>query len=114
MLNLLNDFHFLRPAWLLTLLPAVMLLWLLWRQTRRNTRWQDVIAPELIGHLLTGQLTQAQKLPLAAVCSAWLLATIAMAGPTWEKLPQPVHKTESAQVILLDLSPSMLAEDLKP
>jgi len=43
-----------------------------------------------------------------------LLAIIALAGPTWEKLPQSVYQKETALVIALDLSRSMDAADLKP
>ena len=39
---------------------------------------------------------------------------LSLAGPTWSKLPQPVHKEDSALVIVFDLSPSMLAQDISP
>ncbi len=114
MVEAFNDFHFLRPWLLLALVPACLLLWLLQRQSRSTTSWQDVIAPELLRHLLSGSLSKQQRLPFWGIGCAWMIATVALAGPTWQKLPQPVHKTESAMVILLDLSPSMLAQDLKP
>ena len=44
----------------------------------------------------------------------WLLLCLSLAGPTWSKLPQPVHKEDSALVIVFDLSPSMLAQDISP
>ncbi|MGB0807934.1 MAG: VWA domain-containing protein [bacterium] len=37
-----------------------------------------------------------------------------MAGPAWERLPQPLLVRDQARVILLDLSYSMLATDLQP
>jgi Ca-activated chloride channel family protein len=48
----------------------------------------------------------------AAGC--WLLFCLALAGPSWNQLPQPVHKEDAALVLMLDLSPSMLAEDVAP
>jgi len=48
----------------------------------------------------------------AAGC--WLLFCLALAGPSWNQLPQPVHKEDAALVLMLDLSPSMLAEDVTP
>lgn len=45
---------------------------------------------------------------------AWLLVTVILAGPTYKQLPQPLHQSEQAMVVVLDLSPSMLAEDNKP
>ncbi len=39
---------------------------------------------------------------------------IALAGPSWERLPEPVFEKESALVIAMDLSYSMYADDIKP
>jgi len=44
----------------------------------------------------------------------WLLAILALAGPSWEKLPQPLMQKQDGLVILLDLSYSMYAEDIQP
>jgi Ca-activated chloride channel family protein len=49
-----------------------------------------------------------------SLIAAWCLFCLSLAGPTWQKLPQAVHKEDSAMVLILDLSPSMLAEDLSP
>jgi Ca-activated chloride channel family protein len=46
--------------------------------------------------------------------AGWSIAIIALAGPTWEKLPSPSMRGESALVIVLDLSRSMDADDLYP
>jgi Ca-activated chloride channel homolog len=45
---------------------------------------------------------------------AGVLAITALAGPTWEQRPIPVFKQQSALVLILDLSASMSAEDVKP
>ena len=45
---------------------------------------------------------------------AWILATIAIAGPVWRQTPQPVHEREDALVVIFDLTKSMLATDVKP
>ena len=52
--------------------------------------------------------------PLASGAFATLLTIIALAGPTWERLPMPVFRNDSALVIALDLSRSMDAADIKP
>ena len=114
--DFLTQFHFLRPIWLLGLLP-ILILWVYykWKQYSLGN-WKKLINPELISYL-----TQDHNLPrryesLKTVFwfLAWLFACLALAGPTWEQMPQPVHKKESSMVILLDLSPSMLAQDSKP
>lgn len=109
-----QEFQWLRPLWLLGIPISVLVIALLWRGQQRRGNWQQIIAPELLPHLLEGKLQKQQTLPLIGLLAAWILTCLALAGPTWEKIPQPIHKTESALVVLLDLSPSMHAEDLKP
>lgn len=107
-------FHFERPLWLLGLLAAALLTAALWYQKKQRSNWHKHIDNDLLEHLLDGELVRTQKRLYIGLFCAWFLACFALAGPSWHKLPQPVHKTESAQVILFDLSPSMTAEDLKP
>ncbi len=110
----MNRFHFLRPDWFWMLLPIALLLFRLWRQQLRSRSWQTVCDPQLLPYLLLGRSQRRQNWPLHLIFVAALLATIALAGPTWERLPQPLFRQNSALVILLDLSASMNAADLKP
>jgi Ca-activated chloride channel family protein len=110
----LADFHFLRPLWLIAIIPAALLYWKSWRQLRLGQGWHGTIAKDLLPHMLTGGTQSKHPGPMFALGVAWLLASLAMAGPSWEKLPQPVQRKEDALVILLDLSLSMLAEDITP
>ena len=112
--TLLAEFHFLRPHWLYALIPACIgCVWLLYRQKQAGS-WDQVISPQLLPFLLDSvPVKQRRLLPFLALFG-WILACLAMAGPTWERTPLPVHKQENALVILFDLSPSMLAQDLKP
>lgn len=111
---ILTQFHWLRPLWLLALIPAIALGVALWRQKRHSHQWQQVIAPELLPFLIDGETTRANRWHIWAVMAAWIIASIALAGPAWEKRPMPVQKNENALVVILDLSPSMLTEDVKP
>ncbi len=45
---------------------------------------------------------------------ALALAAVGLAGPTWQRLPQPVERKTDALVIVFDLSLSMFAEDVAP
>ena len=45
---------------------------------------------------------------------AWIVACVALAGPAWERLPQPLFQNRAARVFALELSPSMSAQDIKP
>ncbi len=108
------ELHLMRPQWLWTLLPALVLLLLLWRQRSRNGSWQSVIVPDLLRYLVSdsGASRSSNLLPL--VFLGWLLAALAASGPSWQKLPQPVHQKQDALVVLLDLSYSMKSADLAP
>ncbi len=114
-MNSLFDFHFIRPLWLLALPVLGLLLWQLWRRRLRpEGNWSKVIDADLLSVLGDGSPGDASKLPLWLLATAWLLAVIALAGPSWQKLPQPVYQKQDALVILLDLSPSMYASDVEP
>ncbi len=110
----MNAFHFLRPGWFLVLPLLLGLLWLLWRRRLQSRSWQDVCDPELLPHLLLGRSRRRAHWPLWLLLTGLLAAVVALAGPTWQKLPQPLFRQQSALVILFDLSRSMTAGDLKP
>ena len=114
MSEFLANFHFLRPAWLLGLLPALLATGLIWRQLRSGQAWSAVIDPGLLPHLLSGRASKPPRWPMLALLVGWCLATLALAGPSWQQLPQPVERREDALVVLFDLSTSMLAEDITP
>ena len=109
------DAHFLRPFWLLAILPLALLLLILWRQRQAGASiWRGLVDPHLLPHLLVGEEGQSRRWPLVLLGLGWSLAVLALAGPVWERLPQPVFSTASQRVILLDLSPSMNAADVPP
>ena len=113
--EVLSQFHFIRPLWLWGVLPAVAVLLLLWRQLRAGRAWSSVISAELLPHLLSdGHTGGPAKLPLWLLLCGWVLAVIALAGPSWQRLPQPVERRENALVVLYDLSLSMNATDISP
>ncbi len=109
----MSEFHFLRPLWLLALLPGLLLIWQIKRIEISQSGWQRFLPPHLANHLLQGNSTvQRHPLWLFAIC--WLLATILLSGPTWQKRPQPVFQSNSGKVILLDMSLSMRSTDIAP
>lgn len=109
-----QDFHFLRPLWLLGALPALLLAFLWVRRHWRSSPWRDALAPELLAVLLEPQPAARRQLASWALAAALLAGAVSLAGPTWQRLPQPVEQKQDALVILFDLSLSMLAEDLAP
>ena len=112
--SIMQDFHFLRPVWLLATIPAILLVGVMWRVNSNVTAWDKAIDKNLLPFLLDRSKNAAQRTPLLMLLFAWILSALSMAGPVWEELPQPVQKREDALVIVLDLSLSMFAPDHNP
>lgn len=108
------ELHFLRPEWLLALIPLLALVLLLGRRQAQDQVWRRLVDAHLLPHLLDESLGPARRLPLILLALGWVLAVLALAGPVWERLPAPVFTVEAKRVILLDLSPSMNAADVPP
>ncbi|MDH3994950.1 MAG: VWA domain-containing protein, partial [Gammaproteobacteria bacterium] len=107
-------FHLMRPEWLWAIVPALLLTLLLWRCRGRNGSWSTVIAPELLPFLVGKQAGSQGPNLLPLVLLGWMLAALAASGPSWQKLPQPIHQKQDALVLVLDLSYSMKSGDLTP
>ncbi|NTS77845.1 VWA domain-containing protein [Catenovulum sp. SM1970] len=108
------DFHFLRPAWLLAALPLIFVFWYLLQLPLKRSGWQKLIPEHLCQNLLTGSESKASTLPYYLLLLGWLIACVALAGPTWEKRQQPVFESANGKVILVDMSLSMRSTDIKP
>ena len=108
------NFHFLRPEWFYALIPAAILFALLRYRNSHHSNWETAIEPHLLEHILDNPDSQVSRSPFTILLLAWLIATIALAGPVWRKTPQPVHEREDALVVIFDLTQSMLATDVKP
>ncbi|WP_026375475.1 vWA domain-containing protein [Aestuariibacter salexigens] len=107
-------FHFIRPEWLIALLPLLLVLLALRYVSFRQSGWQGVLSAHLYKHLIRATASSAARPPLALIGIAWTIATLALAGPTWERLPQPVYQLEAGKVIVMDMSMSMRATDVTP
>lgn len=113
--TLIANFHFLRPWWLLAL-TALPLLWMAF--ARRGTdagTWRAAVDAHLLPHLLVDENDGARvHAPLWLISAGWIVACLALSGPAWERVPQPLYQNRAARVIALDLSSSMSANDIKP
>ena len=110
----LDTFHFLRPWWLFGLLPMGWVLWRCLYLGHAGRSWRQLCDPHLLPHLLIGSDQAGGKGPWVLLGLGWTLAFVALAGPVWSKLPQPVVQSQAALVVVLDLSRSMDAQDVRP
>ncbi len=109
-----SQLHFIRPAWFYAFIPLLFISYALIRAHKQGRSWTKIIDPKLLPYLLVGQSVKKTSINGLLVFIAGTLAILSLAGPAWEKRPQPVFKDKSALVIALDLSSSMDAADIKP
>lgn len=106
--------HWFRPWWLLLLPLLGWLLWQLWHRQKRAGRWQMILPKAFHSVLLRGGNGRDSKLPWIALGLAWLLAVLALLGPSWQRVEQSSQKPADPLVVVLELTPQMLASDTPP
>ena len=109
-----ENLWFMRPDWLYAFIPIGSLAILFVILGKQQQRWKRMF-PKAVIPFLTIKGTKRQFIwPRLLLIVFLSLLTIAAAGPTWEQIERPGQKTEAALVILMDVSRSMLAEDIQP
>ena len=111
---LISEFHFLRPLWLLAVPLVWWMVFLLRKKWWQKGDWDGEVEPHLLEFLATSHSQHKRKLLPWVMCLAGTLLLLSLAGPAWQKKPQPLIKKSQARVLVLDLSFSMLASDVKP
>jgi Ca-activated chloride channel family protein len=106
--------YWFRPWWLLLLPVLGWLLWQLWHRKKRAGRWQMILPPAFHAALLSGGSGRDSKLPWIALGLAWLLTVLALLGPSWQRVEQTSQKPADPLVVILELTPEMLATDVMP
>lgn len=112
--EIMENFHFLRPAWGLLLLPPLAALAMQWRRGRGDQAWDEIIAPHLLAALRLRQFRYRLFSPVNVAAALMVLMTVIAMGPSWRQQPSPLAKDEAALVVLLDTSGSMEAQDIQP
>ncbi|MBY7994291.1 VWA domain-containing protein [Vibrio fluvialis] len=109
----LSQFHFLRPLWLLALVPLLVILYLRWK--REESAQQLSFFPEHLRQALTlRQGGWSRQLPLKMLVVVVSIAVIICAGPTWQREASPFGEDSASLMVLLDSSESMLQKDVAP
>lgn len=113
-MRLLGDFHLLRPWWMLAL-ALLPLAWIAMRHSRsEGGAWRTMVDAHLLPFLLDGTTERARSGGVWLGATVWVLACIALSGPSWERETLPLYRNEAARVLAIELAPTMLAADLKP
>lgn len=109
-----SEFHLLRPMLLLLLIPLAVALYGVRHLEKKQSSWQSVISPHLLKFLMVSGEKQRSYISFWLTALLGTLIIIAVSGPSFRQKAVPVFQAESARVILLDLSLSMDATDIKP
>ena len=110
----LGLFHFLRPVWLLTLLPIAGIWWVV-RPKKRNPETQaSGIALHLMQALTVNSSEEQKVFPIDGTAAILVLLAIAVAGPTWSRFPNPLLAQTAPLAVALKVSPSMQSPDIQP
>ena len=110
----LANFHFMRPWWLLSLIP---LLWVYRRLAAKDdltAQWQGHMSAKVIKQLTVNEQQHLFFTPKRVFAVFAILTTLIMAGPTWNKAASPFFVDQSALIIALDVSESMQSSDIQP
>ena len=59
--NIFEEFHFLRPFWLLGLIPILLFFFAMWRMNSVITAWDKAIDKSLLPYLLDRSKNAAQR-----------------------------------------------------
>lgn len=115
----LSQFHFTHPIWL-SIGLVIPVIWALYFAVFRNNPSHHLLTEHIDSHLLPYLLVDNtrksskrwQRLILWTI--AWSLLLLALAGPRWNYRDIETFSKDQSLVILLDLSESMNATDVKP
>lgn len=111
---MLADFNFLRPDWLWAVPLVIVGVLLLARRQLGPGSWQNVVDPALAPHVLSRSATRKADYRWWLLGLGGVIAVVALAGPAWQRIEQPVFRSDQALVVALDLSRSMDAQDVAP
>ena len=107
--------HWIRPQFFWLLLPLGIFTWLIFHQaTRASGAWQSICDDHLQPYIIQKQGKNTRWKLIYSLLTCLFSLIIALAGPSWKKLPSPTYQTLSPHIILLDMSDAMLATDLSP
>lgn len=108
----LSNFHFMRPQWLLALVPFVLVYRSMSQRDDLLVKWKSVMSPPMVEHLTLNPHGQRVITPKKVFLLFSVIATLVMAGPTWKQQDSPLFEDNSELIVALDVS--IKGSDLAP
>lgn len=109
-----QHFHFLRPYWLLMILPSIWIIKSFRFNDDNLAIWRTQMSKPMLAALTVKGSASNLFSPRNMSSVLVVLLTIVLAGPTWYQQPSPFTQDKSALIIALDVSKSMESTDIEP
>lgn len=114
MAEVFGFFHFLRPFWLLAVVPVAWLWWQVRPRRAVDSKATHGIAPHLARALTVGFEDGRRIYPIDGVAFTLALLVLATAGPTWSRVANPLLAQTAPLAVVLKVTPSMENTDVQP
>lgn len=108
------ELQFLRPEWFYAAAALIFLPFLVYTRRRSGGAWRVAADLSLLQAQLVPVRVKKIVFPVVLLGACQIAAIFALAGPAFEKLPQPVLKQGADTVFLTDISVFMTVGDVKP
>lgn len=110
----LQDFHFLRPYWLVALILPIWWSIKIYKNEAIQSSWANVCDEHLLNYLLVkGENLQRRIFYILAMIILFV-SVLALAGPTWVKKENPALSVDNPVMVLFNLSSDMRQTDVAP
>ncbi|MHA7130554.1 VWA domain-containing protein [Algoriphagus namhaensis] len=109
-----EKFHFLRPDFLWLFVPLLAWFAISLLSIRQDLAWKQMISPHLRPYVIRKGSEKLKFWMQGLLLLSMSLGICALSGPTWKQVEVPGKELETPLVVLLELSSSMLEDDLQP
>ena len=110
----LQDFHFLRPYWLVALILPFIFGYRWLKNDAVQSSWAEVCDEHLLDFLLIKGHNKQRKFPYLLLSIIIFFTVIALSGPTWVKKENPALSVDNPVMIMINMSTDMWAKDVSP
>lgn len=114
MIEFINNFHFIRPYFLLFLLLPLLLFFRKITPSKTVSSWEDICDKNLLNFLLVKGSSERTIYIKKYIYIGLISAIIAAAGPSWKKIELPTFTAENPNMFILSLSQDMQLKDIYP
>lgn len=110
----IENFHFIRPWWLLVMLLPLLFYAKFSGKTAVKSAWQKVCDKRLLDFLLIRSGSAQSRFISLTALIGFISAILAAAGPSWQKTEVPNLSLQNPVMLVLDVSSEMARQDLSP